>query len=157
VTNTGGGTLAWNAAVSTTVGGAWLAVAPASGNLGAHQTASISVSATLLSSLIPGTYNGSISITGTDGAGHPAVGSPQTLPVTFTVQAPCTISTPASALNFQGISGQPAPATQPINISASGACSHALKWKAAAATVPAGGTWLTLTPAAGTVSLTATS
>ena len=152
IKNTGGGTLSWSATASTTVGGAWLTITPKSGILMSQQTASITVVVKLLSGLIPGVYNGSIAISGTDGANHPAAGSPQNIPVTFTVQAPCTISTPAPALNFQGVIGQSPPPTQPITISASGACAHALNWTAKAAT-----TWLTLTPAAGTVNLAATS
>src|SRR6266568_5008481 len=103
ITNTGGGTLSWSATASTTVGGAWLAITPKAGILMSQQTASITVTVKPLSSLIPGVYNGS------------------------------------------------------ITISASGTCAHALNWTAKAATLPTGGTWLTLTPAAGTVSLTATS
>ena len=157
ITNTGGGTLSWSATASTTVGGAWLAITPKAGILMSQQTASITVTVKPLSSLIPGVYNGSIAISGTDGANHPAAGSPQIIPVTFTVQAPCTISTPGPALNFQVVIGQPPPPTQPVTISASGTCAHALNWTAKAATLPSGGTWLTLTPAAGTVSLAATS
>src|SRR5438270_108675 len=152
IKNTGGGTLSWSATPSTTVGGAWLTITPKSGILMSQQTASITVVVKLLSGLIPGVYNGSIAISGTDGANHPAAGSPQNIPVTFTVQAPCTISTPVPALNFQGVIGQSPPPTQPITINASGACAHALNWTAKAAT-----TWLTLTPAAGTVNLAATS
>ncbi len=152
LTNAGGGTLAWSAAATTTVGGAWLSAIPPSGVLGSHQSANITVTVTVLSSLIPGSYSGSITLSGTDGNGHAAAGSPQTLPVTFTVQAPCSLSTPVPALNFQSVVGQPAPPAQRIAINATGACAHALSWSA----VPAGGAWLTLSSASGTVS-TATS
>jgi len=153
LTNSGGGTLAWNAAAVTSAGGAWLAATPASGTLNSHQSANITVTFTPLQTLIPGAYNGSITITGTDGYGHAAAGSPQTLPVTFTVQAPCSIATSLPALTFQSVSGQPAPAAQQITVRASGACGNTLNWTA----IPAGGSWLTATPAGGTVGINASS
>ncbi len=91
LTNSGGGTLAWSASVTTAVGGAWLSVVPATGTLSAQQTTNLSVKAVILPGMIPGVYTGTITLSGTDGAGHAAAGSPQTIPVTFTVQAPCSI------------------------------------------------------------------
>lgn len=152
VSNTAGGTLSWQASVATSVGGSWLAVAPASGNLTSKQSASLTVTATLLNSLVPGTYNGTITFIGTDGAGHTVPGSPQVIPVSFVVQAPCTIATSPSALSFTGAVGQAAPNRQPISITASGACARALNWTA---TVPANGNWLVSAPAAGTATLMA--
>jgi len=152
VANSGSGALTWRATAATAVGGAWLSVTPATGILIAHQSATITVAATPLATLIPGTYNGTITITGTDSLGNPAAGSPQSIPVTFVVQAPCTIAATPAALTFQGVAGQPNPAPQPVTIGASGACANALSWTAAA-----GGTWLTTTPATGTVSTTASS
>ena len=157
LTNTGGGTLSWKASATTVSGGAWLSVNPFQGSLLQQQPTSLSISATTLSGMIPGVYNGTITITGSDGAGHTALGSPQSIAVTFTVQAPCTIAASVPSLTFQGVAGQPAPATQPVAISASGACAHTLSWTASAATTPAGGTWLTATPATGTISLSSPS
>jgi hypothetical protein len=105
----------------------------------------------VLKTLTPGTYTGTVTITGVDSTGRAAAGSPQALPVTFIVQAPCSVATSLPALAFQSVVGQPAPAPQSLTISAVGACANALSWSAALATVPAGGTWLTVTPAAGTV------
>ncbi len=87
--NIGGGTLSWSAAATTSVGGAWLTVTPATGLLGAQKSTTLTVTVTLLKALTPGTYTGSVTITGKDSTGHLAAGSPQTLPVTFIVQAPC--------------------------------------------------------------------
>ena len=153
VSNTGGGTLLWSAVAATTVGGAWMTVTPPSGALTSHQTTTITVTITVLQTLIPGTYTGTVTISAKDTQGHAAAGSPQSLPVTFIVQAPCSLSTPVPALVFQGVIGQPAPSPQPITIDAAGACANALSWSATVATVPAGGTWLTATPATGTVSV----
>lgn len=157
LSNIGGGTLSWSATAVTSVGGAWLTVAPAAGLLGAQKSTTLSVTVTLLKALTPGTYTGSVTVTGKDSTGHIAAGSPQTLPVTFIVQAPCTVATSLPALTFQSVVGQPAPAAQAVTISAAGACAHAVSWSAALATVPAGGTWLTATPAAGTVTVSAPS
>lgn len=151
LSNIGGGTLSWSAVAATTVGGAWLTVTPATGLLAAQKNTTLSVTVTLLKALTPGTYTGSVTITGKDSTGQVAAGSPQTMPVTFIVQAPCTVATSLPALAFQSVVGQPAPASQTITISAAGACANALSWSAAIATVPAGGAWLTATPAAGTV------
>jgi Viral BACON domain len=157
VSNAGGGTLSFSAVAATTVGGAWLTAAPSTGVLASHQTATVTVTVTLLKTLIPGTYTGSVTVVGKNSGGLAAAGSPQTLPVTFIVQAPCSISTPLPALVFQSTIGQPAPAPQQIGISAIGACANPVSWSATVATVPAGGTWLTATPATGTVSVAAPS
>jgi Viral BACON domain len=153
LSNTGGGTLLWSAVATTTVGGAWLSVTPATGSLASHTSTTLTVTVTLLNTLTPGTYTGSVTITGKDSTGHAAAGSPQTLPVSFIVVAPCSLSTPLPALAFQSVAGQPAPPPQQITLNAAGACANALNWSAAVATVPAGGTWLTATPATGTVSV----
>lgn len=158
ITNTGGETLQWTATAETTVGGAWLAVSPASGNLAPNRTAAVTITSTPLASLVPGTYNGTITITGTDDAEHAAPGSPQTIPVTFIVQAPCTVAVAPTDLTFAGTVGQAAPlAPQTAKITTPGACTHPLKWATTVATNPAGGTWLTATPATGKVSIGAPS
>ncbi len=157
LSNTGGSTLTWHASAATAIGGAWLAITPVSGSLTSQQSASIAVTATLLKTLTAGTYTATITITGTDSLGNPAAGSPLAIPVSFVVQAPCAIATATPALAFQGVVGQPNPLAQAANITASGACANALTWTATVATTPAGGTWLTATPATGAVSLTAPS
>ncbi len=152
LSNTGGGTLLWSAVATTTVGGAWLTVTPASGVLAPQTTATLTVTITVLKTLIPGTYTGSVTITGKGSTGLIASGSPQTLPITFIVTAPCSLSTPLPALAFQSVLGQAAPLPQQITLNAAASCVNPLNWSAAVATVPAGGTWLTATPAIGTVS-----
>lgn len=156
LSNTGGGTLSWSATATTTVGGAWLTASPASGVLAPRANTTIAITVTLLKTLTPGSYGGTVTITGTDSSGHAAAGSPQALPVTFIVQAPCSVATSAPALVFQSVLGQPAPVPQQVAISAAGACTNPLSWSAAVATVPTGGTWLTAT-AAGTVTVAAPS
>lgn len=150
VTNNGGGTLNWQATGVTAVGGAWLNVAPATGSLTAGQSATVTISVTTLASLVVGTYNATITIKGTDGAGHLAGGSPQFINVAFVVQAACSLSATPTTLSFAGIVGQTTPpAAQSLAIAANGACANALTWTATAAQ----GTWLTATPVIGTASV----
>ena len=149
VTNTIGGTLDWQASVATSVGGNWLSVATTSGSLAGQQSAALPVAATTLNTLTPGTYNGTVTITGNDGNGHAVPGSPQVIPVSFVVQTACTVTTGPTTLTFASVVGA-APTAQPITIVASGACSHAVYWTATASTV-----WLVPTPATGIATLAA--
>ncbi len=153
ITNSGGGTLNWQVSAATNFGGAWLSVAPASGILTSHQSATVNVSVKLLNGLTPNTYTGMVTITRTDGSGHTTPGSPQMIPVNFVVQAPCTIIGTPSALSFAGLVGQPTPLTRAATISASGTCTHTLNWTASAGNT----TWLTTSPTSGTVSVHSTS
>lgn len=152
--NNGGGALQWQATATTTTGGKWLTLAPASGSLAGGQTVPIGVSAAQLSTLTPGSYSGMVTITGIDSTGHTAAGSPEVIPVTFNVQAACSISTsPIAALTFSSVAGQSTPLSQTLTLSAAGACAHALTWTITAATTPTGGTWLVPTPATGSANL----
>lgn len=148
VSNTGGGILSWQASATTSIGGAWLTIAPGSGTLAGNQSAPMSVSATWQTGLTPGTYSGTITISGTDNSGHTASGSPQTIPVSFTVLPPCTIAVTPAALNFTGVVGQPDPPAQNASISANGTCLHTLAWTASTSSA-----WLVVSPAAGTLDL----
>ncbi|HVB24296.1 MAG TPA: hypothetical protein VNG51_20330 [Ktedonobacteraceae bacterium] len=148
VSNTGGGTLSWQASATTSIGGTWLTIAPTNGTLSGNQSAPISVSAAWLSGLTPGTYMGTITISGTDSSGHTASGSPQTIPVSFTVQPPCTIAVTPAALSFTGVVGQPNPPTQNARINASGTCLHTLTWTASTSSA-----WLAVSPTTGSLHL----
>lgn len=156
ITNTGGGTLTWNASATTSTGAMWLSISSTSGNLSAGQSANITVTVRLLQSLPPGTYNGMLTFSATDGSGNAAIGSPQSIPITFVVQPPCAIGATPLTLNFAGVVGQSNPAAQIVNIAASGTCGNALDWQASTNTA-SGGAWLSASPASGTVSLAAQS
>lgn len=151
MSNTGGGTLNWTAAAATMVGGNWLSVQPTAGSLAGQQAATVSVAVSLPPGIIPGSYSGTITVSGTDGSGQPLPGGPQVVTVTFVVNAPCAIAASPAALSFSGVAGGQPPAAQKVTITASGACANALTWTASVS----GGNWLTTTPASGTVSLTA--
>jgi hypothetical protein len=103
ISNTGGGTLTWTAAVSA--GASWLQVSPASGT----GNAAIQVSAAA-SSLGLGTYSGTISITATGATNCPAVVQ-VSLMVTQSVSAPAIRS--SGGIVGSGISTPPVTTISP--------------------------------------------
>ncbi len=86
INNTGGQALHWSVATSTTSGGAWFSVAPASGTAAAGSSPTLTVTVAS-SALAVGTYNGTITISDSDGV----TCSVSTVSVTLNVNtAPCT-------------------------------------------------------------------
>jgi hypothetical protein len=131
VSNAGGGTLNF---IATASGNSWLSVSPASAT--AAQPVVILCDPT---SLDPGTYQGSITITSPD--------SSVTVPVTFSVAAPAPlIQLSQTGLTFRTTALGGAPFPQPIYVLNSG--TGTLSWTASASTL-SGGPWLLL-PAPGT-------
>ena len=147
ISNTGGGTLSWQAAAVTSAGGSWLTVSPASGILTSKQSVALSIGASL-GTLVPGTYTGTVALSGTDGAGHAAVGSPQMIQVSFVVSAPCSVTMLPTALTFVGVTGQTTVTPQPVTLTASGACADPLSWSAVSSSA-----WLVPTATTGGFSL----
>jgi Viral BACON domain len=153
ITNSGSGTLTWHAAAATTVGGAWLAIAQRTGTLAPHQSVPITVTATLLKTLTAGTYTATITITGTDSAGHLAAGSPQSIPVTFVVQAQapgCTLKAPSVTAEAFSTKAGTNPAAQTFTVSIRGGCTGPVT-VTPTATMTNGTGWLAVTPASATV------
>ncbi|GCE10845.1 hypothetical protein KTT_07040 [Tengunoibacter tsumagoiensis] len=140
--NSGESPLIWNAGASTGSGGAWLIVSPTSGTILPHQSIDLTVNANALTGQGSGTYPGSLRIIGTNDIGQNAVGSPFLLPVSFGLQAPCTLQVSPGMLSFAGPAGQGSPAAQPLTLSTMGACTNALNWTSTVSTV-SGGSWLT--------------
>ena len=147
LSNSGGSTLSWQASAITAVGGNWLTVSPASGVVASQQSATLSIGATL-STLVPGTYSGTVTLTGTDSAGHVAAGSPQLIQISFVVSAPCGVTMMPTALSLVGVSGQASVTPQPVTLTASGACADSLNWGAASSSA-----WLVPTATTGSFSL----
>lgn len=139
LTNTGSGGLNWS---TTASGGDWLSVSPRSGWLEAQQSTSIQISAELLSSLMAGSYSGTVVFSGTDTNGNAVIGTPQTLPVSFVVRSPCSLQMDRFTLTFNGAGGQPLPDARPVHLSVSDACVNDLSWQARI-TTERGGSWLT--------------
>ncbi len=148
ISNSGGAALNWSANASTGVGGNWLNVQPSSGTIPAGQSDVVNINPQLLSSLTPGNYTGTISISGTDSAGNTAASSPQNIPVTLTVTTQCSVTTTPNALTFNATAGQTQnPGNQTIAIVANGTCAHPVNWTDSAATQS--GQWLAVSSASG--------
>ena len=147
LSNNGGGTLSWQASTTTTVGGSWLTVSPASGTLTTKQSGALSIGA-VSGTLVAGTYSGTITISALDAAGHIVAGSPQVIQVSFVVAAPCSVTTLPTALTFVGVVGQASVTPQPVTLTASGACADPLSWGAVASSP-----WLVPTAVTGAFSL----
>ncbi len=135
VNNTGDGTLAWTASVSTQSGGSWLAVSPSSGGNGTVVTVTVTSS-----SLPPGTYSGTLTITDAS-----ADNSPVQVPVTLTVTAAPTIGLSSVSLSFTAKHLGSIPSNQTVTLSNTGD---------ATLTYTAGATssgWLSVSPGSGSV------
>ena len=128
----------YNVSATTNNGGNWLTVQPATGNTPGSFTVTANAS-----SLTAATYSGSITVTPTG-----SFGKVISIPVTFTVTGPITLSANPSSLTFNGVSGQSNPAAQTISISATGG-STTINYTVAASTV-SGGSWLSATASNGT-------
>jgi uncharacterized protein (TIGR03437 family) len=127
--------LTYAAAVSNPSQTPWLSVSPASGTTSANPTLTISVDGSKLTA--PGTYTGAITVN--------TPGSSQAINVTVTVSAG-TITAPTTTLSFVQVVGGSAPAAQTIAVTSS---PTSLPFTVTSATTPAGGTWLSATPASG--------
>jgi hypothetical protein len=130
VSNTGAGTLNWTASSNQ----GWLTVSPTSGS----GAATLSASATL-SGLAAGSYSGAITVSASG-----ATGSPQTIPVSFSV-APAPVPVlgiSSTALSFNGTVGGANPASQSVSVSNTGG--GTLNW-----TASSNQSWLTASPSSG--------
>jgi uncharacterized protein (TIGR03437 family) len=140
VSNAGGGSLSFSAAASTSSGGSWLSVAPASGTATPSSPVSLTVTATT-GALTPGTYSGTVAIT--------AAGSTINLPVTLSVSAAtAVILLSQSGLSFAAVAQGGVPLPQDFAILNIG--QGVMSWSATATTL-SGGNWLQITPTSGTV------
>jgi uncharacterized protein (TIGR03437 family) len=122
--------------VSSSSTGGWLTVGPSTGSTPANVT----VQVTPLG-LLPGTYNGTITIVATIPNAGATLNSPITIPVTLTISAGTLAASPGSLTFLQAQAGN-APASQTINITSNG---PALNYSAIATTGI--GSWLSVTPA----------
>jgi uncharacterized protein (TIGR03437 family) len=137
VTASGGATIPFTAAASTTPpGGTWLSVSSNSANTPATLTVSVNTTG-----LAAGTYNGSISVTSAQ-----ASNSPQSVAVTLTVSPAPLLGTSSNSFTFAYQIGGSTPASESVNITSNGA---ALNFTAGASTT-SGGSWLSVLPTSGT-------
>ncbi len=126
------GNIAMLFTASASSSGNWLTVNPTNGTTPTAITVSVSAA-----NLPPGTYTGTISVSSPS-----ATNSPQTVQVTVTVQDPYLLSASPTSLAFTYQIGSSQPLAQMI------ALSSARSGLAFGATA-SGGTWLLVTPAAG--------
>jgi uncharacterized protein (TIGR03437 family) len=141
------GALNYSATVTTTGGGQWLAVSPASGQT--PRSLSISVNP---ESLAPGTYSGSVNVSA---AG--AANSPITIPVSLTVADTSTLTASVESIrmNYQ-VGGTNQVVAQVVGVYSTGT---PVDVTAAVSTSSCGGNWLRVyttsftTPAAVTVAI----
>jgi hypothetical protein len=131
VSNAGGGSLNWTASETAS----WLTISPASGTNAGTITATPSIAG-----LAPGTYNTDVTVTATG-----AAGSPKTVPVTLTVDAPRppALSVTPSSLTFTTTQGAASPAAKTLTVANTGG--GTLSWSASD-----DASWLAVSPASGT-------
>ncbi|MBI4478483.1 MAG: hypothetical protein HY651_00505 [Acidobacteria bacterium] len=141
ITNAGGGTLIWTAQTSTTTGGSWLTVDPASGSASGTSPNTVQVNAAI-GSLAAGTYSGSILIQ------SPTTGQSVAVPVTFLVSQPQQIILLSQrGMLFTGVAGGGALPSQTFAVLNTGA--GVMNWTAQATTL-SGGNWLSVSRSSGT-------
>jgi len=136
ISNSGSGTLAWTASVAASA--TWLTLDSLSGT--APSTVNVSVNPGRLTA---GTYNGTVTITGTG-----ASNSPATLTVTLVVSAASAslVATPLS-LSFAYTSGGAVPAAQNLTIANGG--SGTFTWAASTSA-----DWVAVSPSSGSLTVT---
>jgi uncharacterized protein (TIGR03437 family) len=136
LTTSSGGTATFTATATTSSGGGWLSVTPSGGTT----PATLSVQANG-GGLTPGTYNGQINVVSADVSNSP-------LSISVTLVVGVSLSSTASTLNFSYQIGSPTPAQQTFTVSAGGGAALAFT------ATTSGGSWLSVTPAAGTLPIT---
>jgi uncharacterized protein (TIGR03437 family) len=143
VSDSGGGTLPFQVSAQTATGGNWLTVSPGSGTATPIASVPLAIEANP-SGLAPGTYRGTITVTGPADFVTAAV---QIVPVTMTVSS----SSQALLLSHTGLTfttvqqGSVAP---PQTFAVLNIGSGAMNWTAIA-TTRSGGSWLSVSPASG--------
>ena len=127
-----------SATVSSPTGGTWLSITP-SGNLTTNQALTVSVKP---AGLPVGTYSGNIALT----ANEITVNVPVSLVLTTTAPSGGNVTVSPTALNFSGVSGEAAPATQTLTVSSTSG-SAGISFTAVASST---GNWLSVSPGSGT-------
>ncbi len=138
VLNTGGGSLSFG--VGSTAGSPWMSFSAPVTTATPNSSATISITADP-SNLAPGTYNGSLAVTG--------AGAAIIVPVTFSVSPPTgTLQLSQTALTFNAVAQGGAPLPSAFSIVNTG--QGVIDWTASAATL-SGGNWLQISTTSGSV------
>jgi BACON domain-containing protein/NHL repeat-containing protein len=142
VSNQGGGGIDFTAIASTSTGGAWLQVSPASGTATPASAVSLTVTATP-GNLGGGTYSGSIMVNSA------TTGESISVPVTMSISAAQQkILLSQTGLTFIAVEQGGAPLPQDFGILNTG--NGSMGWSAKASTL-SGGSWLSIDQQSGTV------
>jgi uncharacterized protein (TIGR03437 family) len=147
VSDSGGGTLPFQASAQTATGGNWLSVSPGSGTATPSGSVTLRVEANP-SGLQPGTYRGAITVSGTDSLTVAAQsGGSMIVPVTMTISsANQAIVLSHAGLTFTTV--QQGGVAPPQTFAVLNIGSGAMNWTATTSTLSGGG-WLSATPGSG--------
>jgi uncharacterized protein (TIGR03437 family) len=150
VTLTSGLSISFTVGATTSSGGNWLLVSPASGSVSSTNPIAVVAipNTTVVPSLSPGTYNGTITITPTSGSAL----TPIAVPVTLTVlpAPPVTVSPASVNINYQ-IGGTANSPQQTVTLSTTNAQGVDFTISAISQTNPSGGVWVVPTPTSGLI------
>jgi uncharacterized protein (TIGR03437 family) len=153
VTLSAGQPMTFTTAVSTTNGGNWLDVSPASGLISGFSAISAIPDATIVPTLGGGVYSATITITPTSGASL----APVIIPVTLTITAPPAVTANPASVNLQyQINGTNNTPQTTVNLTETGAQQVAFTATATNQVTPVGGTWVTVSPASGQITASGT-
>lgn len=134
IRNAGAGALAWASTLTTSDGGAWLAISPSTGTAPTVPSVSVIPSKLPGGGLIAGTFTGQVMLQ--------TAGDQVTIPVTMTVGA--AVFRQVNALDFNMTFGGAKPLPQLLNITSTGASFTFI----ASVANSTGGNWLTISPSA---------
>jgi hypothetical protein len=148
ITNNGHSALSWHSTPQP-LASSWLGASPSGGTIALGQSGQVTIKVNT-ATLTPGNYVGQVTLNGMDAKGNLAPGSPKTITVNLVMQPPCTISPPSSsALALSAVQGASAnPAAQTVMFTGTGSCVWPVTWNTSVAPTAS---WLTLTPAKGTI------
>ncbi len=137
ISNVGGGTLNWTAAAQTSTSANWLSVSAASGSATPSTPSSLVVQVNI-ATLAPGSYNGTVTVSGG--------GSAVTVPVYLTLNAPQqTLLVSQTGLSFIGLAGGGVIPSQQFGVLNTG--TGAMAWTVKVATPNCA--WLSVSPGSG--------
>ncbi|MBK5292223.1 MAG: hypothetical protein JJE04_11165 [Acidobacteriia bacterium] len=132
-----GNTVPFTLAVSTNGGGDWLSALPSAATTPAALSIGVNPG-----SLLPGTYTGAVTVTGTAG------NSPFAIPVTLVVTPTSALRVTPNQLSFVFQTGGSNPASKTLSIASTGLTVN----YNTSVSVSGGGAWLAVTPATGAAS-----
>ncbi|HTW66367.1 MAG TPA: hypothetical protein VME17_17210 [Bryobacteraceae bacterium] len=139
VSNTGGGSLPFSAAATTSGGGQWLSVSPAAGQALPGSPVALTITANP-SGLAAGAYSGQVTVT--------AGSQSQVVAVTMTISSLSqAILLSQAGLSFLGVQGGGVVPAQSFGVQNIG--SGVVNWTASMSTLAGGSSWLQVSPASG--------